>query len=203
MDNKIKILFLRHGKTKSNIEKRYLGRNDEELCKEGITDLNAAKKALCTEFDISFSSPLKRCLQSGNIIAPATAIVKIPQWIEMDFGPFEGKNYDELKNNQLYVKWIDCGGEIDIDGVEKKSDFIKRCMSGYDDCIKEIKRYNKLSNEGIKNVLCSVHGGTIMAILSTVLQKDYYEFMVGNASGYELIFDRDNCKLLDYRKVSF
>ena len=34
MNNKIKILFLRHGKTKSNIEKRYLGRIDEELCKD-------------------------------------------------------------------------------------------------------------------------------------------------------------------------
>lgn len=35
----MKIIFIRHGKTKGNLEKRYIGKTDESLCEIGIKEL--------------------------------------------------------------------------------------------------------------------------------------------------------------------
>ena len=35
----MKIVLIRHGATKGNLEKRYIGRTDEDLCGEGIKKL--------------------------------------------------------------------------------------------------------------------------------------------------------------------
>ena len=44
-EKKTNILFIRHGKTSSNLEKRYCGaRTDDDLCDEGIRELKKKKE---------------------------------------------------------------------------------------------------------------------------------------------------------------
>ena len=38
--NKLKVTFIRHGKTFGNLQHRYVGRTDEELCDEGINEVS-------------------------------------------------------------------------------------------------------------------------------------------------------------------
>lgn len=35
----MKLIFIRHGKTAGNLERRYIGRTDEPLCDEGIAEI--------------------------------------------------------------------------------------------------------------------------------------------------------------------
>ena len=42
----MKIVLIRHGATKGNLEKRYIGRTDEDLCGEGIKKLKEELKSL-------------------------------------------------------------------------------------------------------------------------------------------------------------
>ena len=39
----MELVFIRHGKTKGNMQSRYIGTTDEGLCKEGINELRNNK----------------------------------------------------------------------------------------------------------------------------------------------------------------
>ena len=68
----------------------------------------------------------------------------------MDFGQFEGKNYEELKDNPDYQKWIDSNGTLPFPGGESREQFIRRSMEGFDRMMSDIlKRSEK--NTGIQN----------------------------------------------------
>ena len=63
----MELYFIRHGKTKGNIEKRYIGSTDENLCKEGKEELVFSKYSFVEKI---YSSPMKRCLQTAEIMCP-------------------------------------------------------------------------------------------------------------------------------------
>lgn len=182
-ENKMKITFIRHGKTSGNLEKRYIGKTDELLCESGI--LQIKKNILGKKYPaagIVFSSPMKRCLETCSLIYPQKKPVIIEDFREMDFGAFEGKNYGELKDNPEYQKWLESGGEIPFPGGEGRADFVRRTMRGFDKMTEEIARYCEKSGCVEKDVLVSVvvHGGTIMAVMSSLTKKNFYDFQIAN-----------------------
>lgn len=67
----IRLTLIRHGATLSNKEGRYLGKTDEALSPEGIGML---KKAVTggnyPTADLLFSGPMKRCLETAQILYP-------------------------------------------------------------------------------------------------------------------------------------
>lgn len=52
----MKIIFIRHGQTKGNEEKRYIGRTDESLSQKGIEEI---KNRLYPDADTVLVSPMK------------------------------------------------------------------------------------------------------------------------------------------------
>lgn len=130
--------------------------------------------------------------------------ILIPEWKEMDFGQFEGKNYEELKDDPCYQKWIDSNGTLPFPGGESREQFIRRSMEGFDRMMYDIlKRSEK--NAGIQTdtdsqylkcdrgteipVTAVVHGGTIMAVLSSLTGGEYFDFQVKNGEGYETVLE--------------
>ena len=89
-ENQIKLVMIRHGATPSNKEHRYLGRTDEGLSMEGERALQEARDTY-PSVDYLFASPMKRCVQTARILYPQQEIFVIPDWVETDFGDFEGK----------------------------------------------------------------------------------------------------------------
>ena len=66
----VKLFLIRHGQTDSNVEGRYQGTLDTSLTETGIEQAIAAKKYLSkVKFSNVYSSPLKRAIQSAEIIA--------------------------------------------------------------------------------------------------------------------------------------
>ena len=63
----MKIIFIRHGQTKGNEEKRYIGRTDESLSQKGIEEI---KNRLYPDADTVWVSPMKRCVETAKIIYP-------------------------------------------------------------------------------------------------------------------------------------
>ena len=49
-------------------------------------------------------------LQTKDILYPDTRAILLPEWKEIDFGRFEGKNYQDLNGDPDYQRWIDSGG---------------------------------------------------------------------------------------------
>ena len=171
----MKILFIRHGLTAGNIEKRYIGRTDEPLCSEGIAQLYELKLPSC---ETIVCSPMKRCIQTAEILFPQRGYIITEEFRECDFGDFEGMNYNELSHNADYQKWIDSGGTLPFPKGEAPEDFRRRCVKAFEDIVKSLG--------GAASVAFVVHGGTIMSILEkyAVPHRDYFDWHCENGHGY-------------------
>ena len=200
---KVKITWIRHGMTRANEEHRYLGKTDEPLSEKGIRFLQEKKKSFFNAPEFLYASPMKRCVQTAEILFRRKPVL-IPEWKEMDFGQFEGKNYEELKDNPDYQKWIDSNGTLPFPGGEPREQFIRRSMEGFDwmmsDILIKSEKNTRIQNgtetQDLKNnceteipVVAVVHGGTIMAVLSSLTGGEYFDFQVKNGEGYETVLE--------------
>lgn len=184
-ENQITVVLIRHGATKSNKERRYLGRTEESLSKNGVKDLLEYRKTQrYPKIPYLFTSPMKRCLETADILYPDVQPVIIPEWKEMDFGAFEGKNYMDLKEDKRYQAWIDSNGMLPFPDGESREEFILRCESGFQRMMKELMEITKNYKRKVNTIGIIVHGGTIMALLSRYGGGDYFDYQVSNGGGY-------------------
>ncbi|MBR4234802.1 MAG: histidine phosphatase family protein [Clostridia bacterium] len=183
----MKLYLIRHGLTKGNLERRYIGcRTDEELCEEGIARLRALRLPPVGRV---VASPLKRCVQSAQILYPGVKPELVPDFRECDFGDFEGKNYTELSGDPAYQAWIDSNGELPFPGGESRKQFAERCVRAF-------KRLNLFA--GGSDCALVAHGGTLMAIMEAcaVPHGEYFDFQTGCAEGFVLEKDGSYTRVL-------
>ena len=102
----MRLYLIRHSLTAGNLERRYIGRTDEGLCKEGMELL---RSRTYPEAEAVFVSPMKRCVQTAELIYPEQTYVVVEELAECDFGKFENRNYEELSGMPEYQAWIDSG----------------------------------------------------------------------------------------------
>lgn len=176
----MRIDFIRHGRTGGNAQRRYIGSTDEELSPDGISELLNISYPPC---ELLIASPMRRCLQTAEIIYPDKKPMICEELRECDFGDFEGKNYIELSSDSRYQRWIESGGEGVFPNGERPADFKKRCIDGFLKCMGEVSEK--------KAVTFVVHGGTIMAVLEyfAVPHQSYYDWHTDNGHGYITDFD--------------
>ncbi len=198
-ENQVKLIMIRHAATKSNGEHRYLGRTDEGLTEESLRRLKAAReKEQYPEADIVFTSPMKRCLETARVLYPELQPIQIPEWVEMDFGDFEGKNYIDLKDDRRYQAWIDSNGILPFPNGESREAFIRRSCSGLEKMIKLLEQ-RKDTVTTVNSVAVIVHGGTIMSLLSSYHGGEYFDYQVPNGSGYicMLKYEKNGLKITE------
>lgn len=173
----IKIVLIRHSKTIGNLYGRYIGKTDEHLCEEGVI---LAQSKIFPQVSHIYLSPLKRCIETADIIYKELNPIIIDELRECDFGDFENKNYKDLSGNRDYQKWIDSNGSIPFPNGENPEEFKKRSIIGFDKVVENIIE-NKINDAAI-----IAHGGTIMSILDkySYPNKDFYCWQVGNCCGY-------------------
>ena len=187
-ENQIELVMIRHGATPSNQEHRYLGRSDESLSMEGKQALQEEKNNY-PSIDCLFISPMKRCAETAGILYPTREVNVITEWVEMDFGDFEGKNYLELQDNEYYQKWIDSNGILPFPNGESREEFTERCTQGF------YKMIEKLSVESPVTAGLILHGGTIMALLSAFGGGEYFDYQVANGQGYRCVLEEKSGQL--------
>ena len=182
----MKWILIRHGQTQGNIEHRYSGcRTDEPLCAQGVKQLRGKAYPLVKRI---YVSPMKRCIETAEILYPKVPMEVIDDFRECDFGAFENKNYDELNGRADYQAWIDSGGEMPFPDGESRAAFAARC----------IKAFDELAKRNLQEDCAMIaHGGTIMAIMERYAKPkgNYYDFQVKNGSGYILDDDGDYAAL--------
>ncbi|MDE7201783.1 MAG: histidine phosphatase family protein [Lachnospiraceae bacterium] len=184
-ENQIMLAFIRHGVTQANKERRYLGKTDESLSEEGIEILESYKmQKLYPDVEYLFTSPMKRCTETAKIIYPTLCPIIIPEWEEINFGQFEYRNYEELKDDAEYKEWLSSEGTLDFPEGESSKDFILRCKSGFIRMCNELSQIVGQDANTLVSVGMIVHGGTIMSLLSLYAEKDYFDYQVSNGRGY-------------------
>lgn len=178
----MKIYFVRHLKTKGNFERRYIGSTDEEIYD---LDNQNLPQNLPKNPNFVYTSPLKRCKQTAKLLYPNLNLNIIEDLKEMDFGDFENKNYEELKENQNYRNFID-GLESPIGG-ENREDFKKRC----------VKAFLKITEKNEDEIVIVCHGGAIMSILENLDKsgKDFYSYQIANGQVLSCSYDGEKLEI--------
>lgn len=175
-----KLHLIRHGMTKGNEKGQYIGSTDIGITTNGIIELeNLKEKGIYPKCDIIFSSPLKRAVQTAEIIFPEKEIIVNQNLREMDFGQFEGKTAEELKDNPAYAEWV--AGKIQAaPGGESGVEFATRLCEGIGEIIRE------MMNRQVYSAGVVMHGGAIMTLLSVsaVPRRRMSEWACGNGRGY-------------------
>ena len=101
------IHFIRHGAIDETLSGKYIGTTDVPLSDKGKMDL----KKLDYEYrypgtQVVFTSPLKRCTETCRILYPEQNPLSIAKLSECNFGEWEGKTAEELKNDPDFEKWL-------------------------------------------------------------------------------------------------
>lgn len=203
MKSEIKLTLIRHGETKSNAEHRYLGTTDEPLSEQGKIKLRKKKDA--GGYPVSgklFVSPMLRCLETADILFPDCKYECIPEWTEIKFGIFEGKNCKELNGNKEYQAWIDSGGILPFPEGESREEFKERVMRGFEKML-EFLRESK-TDFSKTEIVAVVHGGTIMALCSSLFGGEYFDYQLkcGEKYTFKMQYRADeNIKLLELKRL--
>lgn len=155
-----RIHFIRHGLTDGNSDGRYIGVTDLPLSDSGIGELQAISvKGELPETSLVFTSPLKRCLETCEILFPDAEPVIVPELREFDFGDFENKKASEIEDNPQYIEWI--SGRACPPNGENSQDFVRRIALGLN------KMIRKMMDMEVFEATAVMHGGVMMTLFST------------------------------------
>lgn len=196
----MEFIWIRHGMTEGNRFKKYIGgQTDEGLCEIGKADLLAGKKrGLYPQADVVYVSPMKRCLETAELLYPDTKKHIIDGFRECDFGMFENKNAQELEETAEYKAWLAGNGKAAFPGGESPQSFCERSIRA----LLRILKTEKLPERSA----FVVHGGTIMAIFSALDEekKGFYDYHTDNGCGYlcEVSYEAGRLRLYNCRPLS-
>lgn len=184
----MELYLIRHWKTKGNLEKRYIGTTDEPILSGSERDLWEKRlHRILADVRCVAVSPMKRCRESAELLFPGKKQEVCDAFRECDFGQFENRNYEELKNRPEYQRWIDSGGMEAFPGGESRERFAGRCVEGF------VQKVTELQERKIERAAFVVHGGTIMAILEWLdhKQRPFYHWQAENGAVFYVRTERE------------
>lgn len=179
-----RLALVRHGMTQANAEGRYIGITDLPLSREGVTDLyDKAEKNFYPSVQKVYTSPLKRCKQTADILFPNRYTAELGLLAEMNFGDFENKTADELMDNAAYKKFLEGGLDNPVPNGESARDVVNRCYEALNIIISD------MMYEGLTNCAVVTHGGIIMNMLSCfgVPKLKPVEYKCDFGEGFEIL----------------
>lgn len=127
----MRLILARHGETSWNRERRNQGQNATELNSRGINQARNLAHAL-RQFPIDsvYSSPLRRAMQTSEIIGEALSLPVIPQdgLMEMDLGHLDGLTNPEMQQRfpEITSGWRSDPSSVRMPGGESLKDTQKR-----------------------------------------------------------------------------
>lgn len=155
------IYMFRHGLTKGNLNAQYIGHTDLPLTTDSVSALHSIKAhEHYPGVEAVFSSPLKRCMDSAKIMFPDNKIITINEFIEYNFGEFEGLTAEELKDNEEFTEWLRGDMSAKAPFGESNAEFVQRICAAFE------KVVNGCIKAGTQTIAIVGHAGVLMTILS-------------------------------------
>ena len=159
------LILVRHGETVWNVEKIYRGRADVNLDEVGIRQAELLGKYFSNwKLEAIYSSPLKRALDTANIIARHHKIgVHIADGlIDFDYGEWQSLPEQEVKNlyPALLDKWHNSPHKVRMPGGESLADVSERAAGVVDDILSKYEGSVVLASHRVVNkvLICSLLG---------------------------------------------
>jgi len=159
------LILARHGETVWNVEKIYRGRTDVNLDEVGIKQAKLLGKYLSNwELEAIYSSPLRRALDTANIIARYHKIgVHITDGlIDFDYGEWQSLPEQEVKilYPTLHNQWHNNPHEVRMPCGESLADVRERATGVVDDVLSKYEGSVVLVSHRVVNkvLICSLLG---------------------------------------------
>jgi len=204
------LVLVRHGETVGNSSIRYYGRTDVELSEPGRDQMRAAARWLrrrfgAAEFAPVIASPLRRAVEGAAIIAGIhRSIVKVKEFVEVDFGRFEGLTASEIEMRYPadFQRWnrdrFDPGFTYP-DG-ESRADFARRVERGIQRMLEVIDR----AAASASNVPGDGKGGALAGdrLALVVGHRGVIRLMTNRLAGEEPVIELGSIQVLQRDRVS-
>lgn len=195
-----KIHFIRHGITEGNKNKWFYGAADLNLTDEGREKLirfrNDGVYPVIPPHGMFYTTGLVRTEETLKIIygdVPHRAISKLQ---EMNFGEYECKSFEELKDDGTFLEWgYDETGDVCLPGAESKNQFNRRISEG----LRELEGFHHRESlhlrhqhkDAVSVMIC--HGGVISAIMNELFPHEeaystLWDWMPSPGYGYTVTF---------------
>lgn len=166
------IYLIRHGKTEATERHLYCGSTDLPLSPLGVAEL----KELCYDVQARnfITSGMKRTEETLQIIFGDVPHSQNTAFREVDFGNFEMRSYEELKDNLDYVTWLNGDNDANIPPHGESGNQMKERV---------LAAFSEVQN----HTVIITHGGVIAAIMGSLFpeeDKNRYEWQPKPGCGY-------------------
>lgn len=171
----MKLYLIRHGETAANEAHLYCGSTDLPLSGAGRRALEGLRYPL--ENVRFLTSGMRRTEETLEILFGPVPHGAEPAFREVDFGEFEMRSYEELKDDPDYQAWITGDNDLNTPpGGESGEAQTRRVLAAF----------QTLLEEGQDTVLIT-HGGVIAAIMAAQFpqeRKSRYQWQPKPGHGY-------------------
>lgn len=159
-----KVLFIRHGQTDYNTERRLQGAMPVPINDCGIQQSRALANYLRTmSIDALYTSPRQRAKDTARIIAAELQLPAIEdeRLAEIAFGKFEGHTFAEVEQlfPEAYMKWESGYRPYRVPAGESRLDVQLRMGSAWDDIV---------GADGWQSVAIVGHSSAMMILLASM-----------------------------------
>lgn len=186
------IYIIRHGQTEKNKAHALQGRSDDLLNEAGMIQAQEAAawfKDQGISFDLVYSSPLKRAVDTGMIAAGEHIPLQIDErLIEMDYGPYEGMDLT-APAPEVITFFSDFVNNPAPEGMEPLADVVARAGAFMEDIKDQV--------DG-KTILISTHAIAMKGILEYLTPRSggsYWSKFIGNCAVYETSLEGGKFKI--------
>ena len=189
----MELIIVRHSITQGNLEKRFIGTLDVPLLPQGEELARRVGPTLprvgptLPRVEHIYRSPLRRCLRTAELLWPGVPMTVVDELRESDFGPFEGKNHEELKDDPLY-QHPDFANMPVGESAQQVTDRVSRGLE---------KVAADAAARGCARVGVVSHGGALMSLLTKYgrPERAYYGWMCPNCGGFRAELNPDTLEL--------
>ncbi len=178
-----RIVLIRHGRTEANDLRLYYGSTDLPLSGNGRRALLAlrAKGGYPSAEGFSvYTTGLRRTEETLSLLYGSVPHRPAPGLREVDFGAFEMRSYEELKNDPAFLRWCEGDNEKNVPpGGESWEQMTKRVLAAFSSLL-----------ETGEDLLIVGHGGPIAAIMESLFPeegKNRWQWQPANGEGYEIM----------------
>jgi len=187
-----RLTLIRHGRTLGSELHLYYGSTDLPLTEEGLRELRRNAPSyppadgcrICT-------TGLLRTEQTLAALYGDVPHDVLPGFREVDFGSFEMKSYDELKDLPEYQTWL--AGDY-MHNTPPGGESFAHAQERVLHTLAELRR-------GPEDVLAVAHGGTVISVMLRLFpdeRKTQYEWLTPPGFGYEI-----DLKKRAFRRIPF